>query len=111
MMSDHSHSRRRLLAVCSAVVLALAVVTPVAAYQEEGGYKNCGEFIAYTHARFNTDGLTQGPGETTYVSWDYAAGSGWHVQDNNGLYSGNWMARGIEYLDFGVTAALCRNYG
>lgn len=111
MVSNHPHSRRSLHAVGCAIVLAIAIAAPAVAYQEEGGFKNCGSFVAYTHAKFNTDGLTQGPGKSTYVLWDYAAGSGWHIADNNGLYSGNWMARGIEFLDFGVTAALCRNYG
>lgn len=64
-MSNHSHSRRSLLAVTCATVLAIAIATPVAAYEEEGGSKNCGAFIAYTHAKFNTDGLTLGASSTS----------------------------------------------
>lgn len=84
---------------------------PVVAYQEEGGTKNCGEFIGYTHARFNWDGWTRGPGDPFIIFWNYAANSGWHVQEDNGTYSGGWLGRGDPTLDFPGTFAGCRNFG
>lgn len=95
--------------VILAIVLSLVLAVPVLAYQEAGGFKNCGGFIAYTYARFNVDGLLRGPGSGTAVYFDYS--SGWHANEVNGVYSGDWFARGYNVLDFSQTGARCRNYG
>ncbi|MFN8520254.1 MAG: hypothetical protein U0667_12865 [Chloroflexota bacterium] len=92
-----------------AMVAALAAATPVAAYVEETGTKDCGVFIGYVHARFNDVGKLggPGPGSSTYTFTD----GNWHVQERNGGYSGSWLARGTPDLDTSATFAGCRNYG
>jgi len=88
---------------------ALVAATPVAAYVEETGTKNCGDFIGFVHARYYDQGWLKGPGGTTmhYGEDDNA----WHVRERNGGYSGSWSAKGDPDLDTGATYAGCRNYG
>ena len=110
-VSDIRSTRRRLLAVCSAVLLALAVVTPALAidWQAEGGTKNCGAFIGYVHARYNDIARLAGPGGT-FANYGFDNNT-WQVSERNGMYSGDWMALGTPYLDLLNTWAGCRNYG
>jgi hypothetical protein len=89
--------------------MSIVLTTAALAYVETGGYKNCGELIAYTHARFSVDGFLRGPGAPVAVYFDYA--SGWHVDEANGVYAGDWFARGYNSLDLSQTYAACRNYG
>lgn len=100
---------RRRVALVLAVVLSLLLAVPAMAYVEEGGTKNCGEWIAYTHARFTIDGWTLGPGDSVLLFWNFAAG--WHTVEDNGQYSGWWLGRGVTDLDLANTWAGCRNFG
>lgn len=101
----------RRLIVSTVLSLAMVVISamPALAYVEEGGYKNCGNYIAYTHARFTIDAWIRGPGSPVIVFHDYV--SGWHTDEENGGYSGNWLARGEPSLDLANTYAACRPYG
>lgn len=111
-MSDHHPTHRRcLLALGSAVLLALAAVTPVLAYYEEGGTKNCVDRIGYVHVNYRDDGWGRGPGSGFITWWDWPPNSGWHTNETNGLYSGAWFGRGETDLNFTNTWPGCRNFG
>lgn len=108
-MSEEWNTRRTVCSALLATAMVLALAVPVVAYQEEGGYENCGDYIGYTHAYFSIDGLLFGPGASVGVYYDYS--SGWHSAEENGDYSGDWFARGYPSLDFPNTYAGCRPYG
>ena len=94
------------------LVVALSVLGPVApagAYQGETGSKNCGSTLTYLHSRYNDSVFASAPGVSS-VYHSYSDGN-WHVSENNGSYSGTWIAIAYDFLDYGGTWAGCRNYG
>ena len=101
--------RNAALSLILAGLVTLVLAVPAFAYIQEGGTKNCGNFIAYVHARFSIDGETYPPGDSFLIFWNYA--SGWHTVEDNGGYSGDWFARGYNQLDTANTWVACRNYG
>lgn len=96
-------------AVGLGLVAALVAATPVAAYVQEGGTKNCGDFIGYVHAVYYDVAWLKGPGGTEKYYGDND--NQWHTQERNGAYSGSWHAKGDPDLDTGLTYAGCRNHG
>lgn len=105
----HQLPRKPLSSLVLAAVFSLVLALPAMAWQAEGGTKNCGQLIAFVHARYNDTAALQGPGGTTgyYVPNDGL----WHTQERNGSYSGDWTALGDPYLDLVNTWPGCRNYG
>ena len=91
------------------MVAALAAATPVTAYVQEGGSKNCGAFIGYVHGVYYDVAWLKGPGGTEKYYGDND--NQWHTQERNGSYTGSWHARGEPDLDTGLTFAGCRNFG
>lgn len=91
------------------MVAALVAATPVAAYVEETGTKNCGDFIGFVHGVYYDVAWLKGPGGTTMYYGDND--NDWHTRERNGSYSGSWSAKGDPNLDTGLTYAGCRNYG
>ncbi len=101
--------RLRCAMLAAALLMAVTASPALAAFQEEDGNKNCGDYIAYLHARYNDAASLLPPGGTfhSYTPYDGL----WHVQEVNGDYSGYWYAVGTPYLDLPNTWAACRNYG
>lgn len=101
---------RRLLTLALAVALSVTTLTgPAWAWQIKSGTANCGQVIAYTQARFYTNGEIRPPG--SYYVYYYYLSSAWHTRQRDGNYSGSWYAVGDPSLNMSSTFAGCRNYG
>jgi len=84
--------RREIASVVLAGFLSFVLAVPVFAWQAEGGTLNCGQFVSYTHARYNDIAAIQGPGgPTSYYNDDDNL---WHTREVTGSYSGDWLAVG-----------------
>jgi len=89
-------------------VLLVAMVAPAFANGYESGYKDCGSYVAYTHARFEDTGSILAPGLSS-STWYFL--DGWNIREKNGNYAGNWNAWGSPNLDTNATWAACRSFG
>jgi hypothetical protein len=98
------------MAVAAAACILGTMASPaLARFDQLSGYRDCGSYKGYLHAKYNDQAVLQPPGGLLYT---YTNGDGlWHVKELTGTYAGNWYAMGTPYLDLDNTWAACRYYG
>ena len=95
--------------VAGACLLGTMASPALARFDELRGYKDCGAYKGYLHAKYNDQAFLQPPGNLYYV---YTNADGlWHMKELTGTYAGNWWAMGTPYLDLSSTYVGCRYYG